>query len=430
MLLNPSLTCGPFCGLGVMKQIEKLSARRVATVIKPGKYGDGLGLWLYVRSSGTKSWVYRYMRYGKAREMGLGSIHTLSLSEARDKAGQVRKLLLEGGDPIETNRKMKLAIKLSETTNPTYKKSAERFINTHKTGWKNKKHIAQWSSTHEKYVYKVFGDLSVQDIDTGLVLKVLEPIWNTKPETASRVRGRIERVLDWAKARGYREGENPARWRGHLENLLSTSSKARRVKHFAALPYQEIYEFMEALRKQVGISANALEFLILTAARSGEVRKANWKEIDLDLKLWVIPIERMKAAREHRVPLSGRAIVILNEMKKNHGQDGFVFPGAKRKSSLSNMSLSAVLRRMDHRDITVHGFRSTFRDWTAEQTSYPREVAELALAHSITNKVEAAYRRGDLIEKRQHLMGDWAAYCEQPQLEGDVVSIITKQNKK
>nr|WP_247897135.1 site-specific integrase [Azospirillum argentinense] len=371
---------------------------------------DGHGLYLQVTETG-KSWVYRYTLHGRSREMGLGPFHTISLKEAREKAAACRKLKLEGIDPLEHRNREIAESRLQAASAVTFKDAADQFIKAHKASWRNPKHAEQWPSTLNSYVYPVFGDISVQAVDVGLVMKVLESIWTTKAETASRVRGRIETILDWATAHGHRTGENPARWRGHLENLLPKRSKVQRVEHHAALPYREIAGFMAALRKQEGVAASALEFLILTASRTGETIGATWDEVDLEHAVWTIPANRIKMAKEHRVPLSASALAVLERVKKL-GTEGFVFPGGKTKRPLSNMAMAKLLERMGRDDITVHGFRSTFRDWAADQTNAPREVAEMALAHAISDKVEAAYRRGNLFEKRQKLMEEWATVCD------------------
>jgi integrase len=294
----------------------------------------------------------------------------------------------------------------------TFKESAAMYVASHRAGWRNPKHAAQWQATLATYAEPVIGGLSVQAIDTALVLKVLEPIWTTKPETAGRVRGRIESILDWAKARGYRAGENPARWRGHLDKLLPGRSKVRRVEHHAALPYAELPGFLVSLREQEGIAARALEFAILTAARTGEVIGARWSEMDLVGKNWTLPAARMKAGREHRVPLSDRALAILREMQPHRqAEDAFVFPGGKNRRPLSNMAFLMLLRRMGRGDVTVHGFRSSFRDWAAERTKFPAEVAEMALAHTVSDKTVAAYNRSDLYERRRRLMAAWTTFC-------------------
>lgn len=385
------------------------TARKVETITAKGMHHDGHGLYLQVTETG-KSWVYRYTLHGRSREMGLGPLHTISLKEAREKAAACRKLKLEGIDPLEHRNREIAESRLQAASAVTFKDAAERYIKAHKASWRNPKHAEQWPSTLNSYVYPVFGDISVQAVDVGLVMKVLEPIWTTKAETASRVRGRIETVLDWATAHGHRTGENPARWRGHLENLLPKRSKVQRVEHHAALPFRDIAGFMAALRKQEGIAASALEFLILTASRTSETIGVTWEEIDLEHAAWTIPANRIKMEKEHRVPLSASALAVLERVKKL-GTEGFVFPGGKPKRPLSNMAMAKLLERMGRDDITVHGFRSTFRDWAAECTYAPREVAEKALAHSISDKVEAAYRRGDLFEKRRKLMEEWEGAC-------------------
>jgi integrase len=390
--------------------------------LKPGMHADGGGLYLQVTESGARTWIYRFMLNGRAREMGLGPLHIVSLAEAREKARECRKIRHEGIDPIEARNARKAETRLAAATAMTFEQCAERYIDAHKAGWKNPKHAAQWPSTLTTYVYPIFGDLPVQAIDTGLVMKSVEPIWTAKPETASRVRGRIESVLDWATARGFRKGENPARWRGHLENLLPKKSKVRRVEHHPALPYDEVGTFMASLRSYEGIGARALEFLILTAARTGEVIGARWDEISLADRLWTVPGERMKAGKEHRVPLSAPALAIIEAMKKERESD-FVFPGGKKGKPLSNMAMLQLLKRMGRDDLTAHGFRSSFRDWAAERTGFPSEVVEMALAHTVTDKVEAAYRRGDLFAKRRQLMEAWAKHCEARKVPGDIVSL-------
>ena len=407
--------------------VKKLSALAVSKANKPGLYGDGAGLWLQVSKAGNKSWLLRYMLDGKAREMGLGAVHTVSLAEARERAAESRKLLLEGIDPLEVKRQRKQQSRLDAAKSMTFAECAEAYIAAHRAGWSNAKHAAQWVNTLKQYANPVFGELSIAAIDTGLVLKALEPIWQKKTETATRIRQRIESVLDWAKVRGYREGENPARWRGHLDKLLPAPSRVAKVSHYAALPYKEIPAFMEALRKSDSIGARAFEFAILTAARTSEAIGARWEEIDMKEGLWVVPGERMKAGREHRVPLSKRAITILRKMQEIK-QGDYVFPGKIPNKPLSNMAFLMTLRRMKRNDLTAHGFRSTFRDWVSETTGYPQEVGEMVLAHTINNKVEAAYRRGDLFIKRQRLMDDWASYCESPVAE-EGENVVTLRGK-
>ena len=400
---------------------NKLSARKVASLTKRGMYGDGNGLWLQVSAYDTKSWLFRFTMNGRAREMGLGAVHTVSLSDARKKALEVRKLVHEGIDPIEARKADKLKALLEAASVMTFRACADAYIEAHQSGWKNAKHASQWTNTLETYAHPVFGDLSVADVDVGMVMKVLKPIWTTKTETASRLRGRIESILDWATVCKYREGDNPARWRGHLDKLLPARSKVKSVVHHPAIPYDEIGDFMATLSDQNGVGARGLEFLILTAARTGEVIGTKWDEIDLAKKVWAVPAKRMKAGREHRVPLSNDAVAVLEAMEKDRYTD-YVFPGGKDAMPLSNMAFSAVLKRMERGDLTVHGFRSSFRDWCAEQTNYPRDVAEMALAHTIGDKVEAAYRRGDLFKKRRKLMESWATFCAKRD-SADVVSI-------
>lgn len=390
--------------------VDKLTPLGVSKATKPGYYGDGGGLWLQVSPSGSKSWIFRFTLSKKQREMGLGAVHTVTLPEARAKAKECRLILLEGKDPLETRKASKMVEALERAKMMTFDQCAAAYIAAHRSGWKNAKHASQWENTLETYASPIIGKMPVALVDTALVVKVLSPIWQTKTETATRLRGRIESVLDWATVSKYRQGDNPARWRGHLDNLLADPSRSKRTVHHPALPWQEVGAFMAALRKQEGIAAKAVELAILTACRSGEVRLAAWAEFDLEAALWVIPAERMKAKREHRVPLSAAALALLESIPR---MGNLVFPGAKPGKPLSDMSLTAVLRRMNRGDITVHGFRSTFRDWCAESVanSFPREVCEHALAHSLPDKVEAAYRRGDLIEKRTLLMQAWADYC-------------------
>jgi integrase len=393
---------------------KKLSAVFVMQVSQPGRYHDGGGLYLQVRSASEKSWLFRFRR----NWMGLGPLRDVSLAEARAAAAKCRKMLLAGIDPLEARRSEKMKAKLDSVSGTTFRQCAERYIASHQAAWKNPKHRQQWSNTLVAYAYPVFGEISVGAVDTGLVIKALEPIWTTKPETASRLRGRIESVLDWAKARGYRQGENPARWRGHIDHLLPPRRKVRAVNHHAALPYAEMHDFMHELRRREGIAARALEFVILTAVRTGEAIGARWDEIAGDV--WTIPAERMKSGREHRVPLSDAALELLAALPR---EGDYLFGGARPNTHLSNMALLAVLRRLDRADLTTHGFRSTFRDWVAERTNYPRDIAEAALAHAISDKTEAAYRRGDALDKRRRLMAEWARYCAEPIPTGDVVAL-------
>lgn len=403
-------------------QINRLSVAAINAKTKPGLYADGGGLYLQVAKGGSKTWIFRYMLAGRPRKMGLGSIHTVPLKLARERAAEQRLKLLDADDPIEVRKAERMAKLAASTTALSFKEAAEQYIRAHRAGWKNAKHAAQWEATLKTYVYPVFGDLAVSRVNVALVMKVLEPIWSTKPETASRVRGRIESVLDWAKARHLRDGENPARWKGHLDKLLPARGKVAKVEHHAALPYAKIGSFVRDVREQDGNGARALEFAILTAARTGEVVGAKWQEVDVDAGMWTIPGERMKAGKEHRVPLSNRAVELLKALPREEGNPN-VFIGAAKGRPLSNMAMLMTLRRMGRSDLTVHGFRSTFRDWAAEQTAYPNEMLEMALAHTVSDKTEAAYRRGDMVEKRRRLMDDWAAFCGAP--NGAVADNVT-----
>jgi integrase len=398
------------------RTIGRLTALKVDRSKQPGMYADGGGLYLRVTHSGTKNWVFRFMLNGRPRWMGVGPLHTIGLAEARNRAAAFRLQRHDGVDPIERRRAERLGARLDAAKAVTFKECAARYIASHRAGWRNPKHAAQWQATLATYAEPVIGGLSVQAVDTALVLKVLEPIWTAKPETAGRVRGRMESILDWAKVRGFRSGENPARWRGHLDKLLPARSKVRRVEHHAALPYAELPSFLARLREQEGVAARALEFATLTAARTGSVIGARWSEMDLLDKTWTLPATRMKAGREHRVPLSARALAILEGMQPDRrAEDAFVFPGGKNGRPLSNMAFLMLLRRMGLGDVTAHGFRSSFRDWTAERTNFPGEVAEMALAHTVSDKTVAAYNRSDLFDRRTRLMAEWATFCTAPE---------------
>lgn len=392
--------------------------------LAPGYHPDGAGLYLQVSPTGSKSWVFRYTLNGRSREMGLGSFGTFSLAEARERAAAQRKLLADKIDPIEARDSLRRTATAEAARAVTFQVEAEAYIEAHRSGWKNAKHADQWGSTLETYAYPFIGKQLVSDIDTALVMKCLQPIWTTKTETASRLRGRIEAVLDYATTLKHRTGDNPARWKGHLDNLLPARSKVSKAGNHAALHYTRAGEFMQKLRAEQGVAAKAVELIVLTAVRTSEAFNAKWDEFDLDAGLWVIPKERMKAAREHRVPLSRPALKVLRHMA-TLSTTGYVFPGAKEGRPLSNMAGLQLLERMGYGDYTVHGFRSSFRDWAAEQTNYAREVGEAALAHTIRDAVEAAYRRGDLFEKRAKLMQAWADYCGRV-LEAGTVTPIRK----
>lgn len=407
------------------RAINRLSAQQVKTLKLPGYYADGGNLWLQVAPGGSKSWVFRFTLTGKQREMGLGSATTFTLAEARDRAQAARKLLTDGIDPLEARRAAHQQARMDADNARSFDWCAGEYIKAHEAGWKNAKHAAQWRATLETYAAPVMGAMPVAAIDTAHVLRVLQPIWSIKAETASRLRGRLESVLDWARVHGYREGENPARWRGHLDKLLPRRSKVQAVEHHAALPWREIGAFMRDLRAMQGTAARAVEMIVLTATRTSEAFNAQWAEIDLAQRLWTIPASRMKAGREHVVPLSDAVVNILQAQAAAHGTKGFVFPGSKGGKPLSNMAGLALLKRMERADLTVHGFRSTFRDWSGESTAHPREVIEHALAHQLKDKAEAAYQRGDLLQKRRVLMADWASYCGMVHA-GDVVHIRQK----
>jgi integrase len=397
-------------GAAVAKTSERLSAIRVANLKGPGYFADGANLYFRIAVGGTRGWIFRFTIQGRTRDMGLGSYPEIALATARKFACKYRELVKQGIDPIEQRRGDRVAQRVAAAKSVTFDQCARQYIEDHEAGWRNAKHRAQWTATLKRYASPVFGALPVSSIDDGLVLRALKEIWYSKPETGSRVRGRVESVLDWARVCGYRSGENPARWKGHLDHLLPAKSKVRRVKHHAALPYTKIGAFIAALRERNEGAARALEFTIFTAARTGEVLGATWDEIDLQSKLWTIAPDRMKAGKEHRVPLSTGALAILDLIHDGHRGD-YVFAGAKPGRPLSQMAMSMLLRRMGQGDMTTHGFRSTFRDWAAECTNFPREVSEMALAHAIASAVEAAYRRGDLFDKRRRLMQAWCDYC-------------------
>jgi len=400
--------------------IHKLSPRKVASAA-PGKYEDGGGLRLVVSNAGARKWILRFTINGKRREMGLGSYPDVALAEARSKASECRQQAAGGIDPIEARREAPEAI-------PTFTTCAAGFIRAHRKGWKNAKHARQWVSTLKSYARPVIGSRPVDAVATNDILEILSPIWTTKTETAKRVQGRIENVLDLAAAHKYRDALNPARWRGHLDMLLPKPSKVKTVKHHPAMPYTEVPSFMAELSENGSVSALALRFLILTATRTSEVLQAHWSEINLETKVWTIPAARMKAKRKHRVPMPDMAIADLKALPRIEGNP-YLFPGARYGMPLSNMALLQLMRGMEfgvngsRGDYVPHGFRSSFRDWSGEVSSFPRDVAEMALAHVIENKVEAAYRRGDLFEKRRKMMGAWAVFLDLAKTDRKVVQI-------
>lgn len=389
------------------------SARSVQTVTLVGYHRAGPGLYLQVSVTGTKSWIFRFKSplTQKQREMGLGSLSILSLAEAREKALECKRLVQEGQDPIEERKRRLVAQRIEQAKELTFEALAGQCIRAKSPEWKNAKHAKQWQATLATYAYPIIGSVPVNDVNTDLVLKVLEPIWTTKPETASRLRQRVETILDFGKARGLIAGDNPARLKGHLDALLPKVSKIKRVQHFPALPFQELPDFMKLLETKHSVSALGLGFLILTAARTGEVLGAKWSEIDMQARTWVLPAERMKAQKEHRVPLSDPAIHILKQLPSHRRSDEPVFKNINNGKALSNGAFLKLLKSMDYGHVTPHGFRSSFRDWAAEEAiKYPADTVELALAHTIKSRVEAAYRRGDQLERRRELMQDWGAY--------------------
>lgn len=400
----------------IARLIEKLITLSVKKINKAGDYSDGGGLWLRVNHAGAKSWMFRFSFEKREHKMGLGATHTVSLAEARDEARNCRKLLRGKVNPLLKRQQTIIQTKIETESRKTFAECAYQYIEDNRAGWKNAKHANQWTTTLKTYAYPHIGHISVADITTKMVVDLLRPIWVEKAETANRLRGRIQTVLDWAKVQGFRSGDNPAIWQGHLDKILPARSKVSKVVHHPAMPYHDIPTFMKALQFRDGLSIRTLEFAILHANRSGEVRLATWKEIDFDKKLWVIPEERMKAGHEHRIPLTDQAIALLQKLpvftlSEQDRKDMFIFPSTKKDKPLSDMALTSILRRMNKGQFTQHGFRSTFRDWAAEVVQYPREVIEHALAHKLADKVEAAYQRGDLLEKRRSLMTDWANFC-------------------
>ena len=393
------------------RKARELSPLEVRRLTLPGRWSVGGvdGLALQVTATGARTWTLRLRLAGKQREMGLGSFPSVPLAAARDKARAYRDKAQDGADPIAERLAAVSLAAAERRAAKNFAEVADEYIAKHTDSWRNAKHAAQWTATLKAYAHPVLGDLVVRDISAAHVIRCLEPIWTTKTETAKRVRSRIELVLDYAAARGLRDSPNPARWRGNIDAAFPKPSRIAKVRHHEALPFRDAPAFMQRLRQQQGMGARALEFAVLTAARSGEVRGLTWGEIDMAAALWIIPAARMKGGREHRVPLSSAALSLLGDLPKR-AQDRLVFPGLR--GPLSDMSLSAVLRRMAI-PVTVHGFRSSFRDWVSERTNYPSEVAEMALAHAVGDKVEAAYRRGDLLAKRLQMMSDWAAYLEQ-----------------
>jgi integrase len=403
----------------MVRAISKLSPAKVRHVSEPGLHGDGAGLWLHVGPGGGKSWIFRYMLAGKARAMGLGALHTVGLAEARERAAAARRLCLDGIDPLEARNAARAGRAAKAATAVTFAKAAESYIAAHRAGWRNAKHARQWTSTLTTYVFPAIGNLPIADIDTGHLTRVLSPIWASKTDTANRIRNRIELILDYARTHGWRSGENPARWRGHLESILPHRSKVAPVRPFKAMPWQQIAPFMAELRAQEGIAARALEFTILTASRTGTVIGAVWSEIDIGAAIWTIPGPRMKAGREFRAPLSAAALELLRGLP---GGAGSVFSGAGGQP-LSADAMRALLRQIAGvGGPVVHGFRASLATWAAE-AGWPADVVEAALAHVVGNETVRAYQRSDVLERRRALMSAWAAVCAGAETTADVVQL-------
>lgn len=394
------------------RQLHKLNALKVSKESTPGYYADGGGLYLQISKSGSRSWIFRFSLAKRSREMGLGALATVSLAEARGLASECRKMLAEGRDPIEARNADRERAALEEADGLTFKKAATDYIENNRASWKNAKHAQQWTNTLQTYAFPVIGKIDVRHVDTSMIVRILQPIWATKTETASRVRGRMECVLDYAKAIGKRSGENPARWRGHLDKIFPAEGKVHKIEHHPALPYTELPAFMRELRAREGLSARVLELTILTCARTTEALDVQPSEFQLRNRLWVVPAARMKAKREHRVPLCDRAIALIQTALDQPRDGKYLFPGERKGRPLSNMAMLNLLERMGYPDITVHGFRSTFRDWVADCTEYPDSLADMALAHVVADKTDAAYRRGDMLERRRRLMEEWARFCD------------------
>jgi integrase len=403
------------------RPIHKLTALGIKRTLRRGRYGDGGGLYLQVDGR-SKSWLFRYKQRGRTRYLGLGPIDLVGVEAARERAQKCRKLLQAGIDPQADRDAERARLRLEAANHMTFDACTAAYLDAHLAGWRNPKHRQQWENTLRTYASPKFGSVSVRDVDTALVMRAIEPIWATKPETAGRLRGRIERILSWAKVRGHREGDNPARWKGHLDQLLPGRGKVRKVKHHAALPYTELTAFMSELRAQNGVAARALEFTILCAVRTGDVIGSDrddappmrWSHVDLDAATWTIP--KTKSGSEHKVPLPVAAVELLRVIDK-HRLGEIVFPSPNNPSRpLSNGAMLTLLDRMGphYASLTVHGFRATFKTWASERTNFAREVAEAALAHAISDQLEAAYRRGDFFEKRRRLMNAWADYSASP----------------
>jgi integrase len=410
----------------VTRTLNRLSALKVQRAKEPGMYADGGSLYLRVAEGGSKQWIFRYVTNGRMRDMGIGPAHTLTLEEAREEATEARKLRLKGIDPIAHKHARRAAQLAEDAKAMTFRQCAEQFIKENEHKWTNPKHRHDWRASLDTHVYPTLGNLPIAAVDTPLVLKVIKPLWERVPETGRRVRGRIEAVLAWATVHHYRAGDNPARWQGHLEHALPARAEIAPVEHHAAMPYAEVPAFFAKLKNDSSALAACLEFTILTAARRAEATEAVWSEVDLDAATWTIPGSRMKAGEEHRVPLSPPAVAVLKRMAEVRTSE-YVFPGKIAGHPVSGRGVTALAKRVAGDDTTLHGFRSSFRDWASERTSFPNEVCEMALAHAIPNAVEKAYRRGELLDKRRRLMDAWAEFCAKPTAGGKVVPISARR---
>ncbi len=402
-----------------------LTVKGIRKLTEAGRYGDGGGLYLQVTESGGRSWIFRYQVRGRERAMGLGPLRDFDRDQARDRARKARQQLRDGIDPVDAQKAERDARALAAARNLTFKDAAQQYFDGHERKWSNATHRKQFMASLSVYAFPILGKMPVAMIDTALVLRVLQPIWKDKAVTANRVRNRIESVLGWATASGFRTGDNPARWRGHLKEVLPPHGKIAKVEHHKALPYRDMPAFMAALTGRKGVDAKALEFLILTAARTGEVINAKWSEIDFEAKLWTVPAERIKGRKEHRVPLTERAIEILRALPT---EADYVFIGASKGSRIGKVAMAKVLAAI-RPDVVVHGFRSCFRDWAGETTAFPADICEAALAHSLGSKTQVAYQRGDLLEKRRQLMKAWAAFCYSPTREASVTPIRNSRGR-
>jgi integrase len=408
-----------------MKAKMALTVKRIPQ-LPTGRHHDSHGLYLQVMPTGGRSWVLRYEVRGRERWMGLGPTHAFTLEEARQSARKTRQQLFEGIDPLDAKKAQRIALALEAARTISFGDAAKQYFDQHEAKWSSAKHAHQFWASLEMYAFPVIGKLPVASVDTGLILKILEPIWNERYQTASRLRGRVASVLDWATVRGFRTGTNPAQWKGHLAEVLPAKGEFTRVQHHTALPYADVSAFVAQLSQQHGIAPRAFEFLVLAAARTSEVLSARWSEFDFQNRIWTIPPDRMKTRKLHRVPLTDRMIEILKALPREGGDNGLVFIGSKANAPLAKNTLSKLVGTMGA-DCTVHGFRSSFRTWSAESTAFPREIIEAALAHATGNAVELAYQRSDVIEKRRKLMEQWSSFVTTPRQDDVTVTPIRRK---